>query len=261
MQMRKISFLVTIAILIVSVTQAMAVAVTKDIKATFNDIKIFYDGKYVQSKDSQGNVVEPFIVNGVTYVPVNIIPELTGKAVSWDGKTATISIGTEPNGTKVKTWITDMVPTVSKFGYDNDYTTHNGYNYADFLLKANIPNDNYGKSYFQGGLQSGSYYGLRINWFQYPLEMRYTKLYGTYILTDADKNTSDYHSLTVYSLFNNIKTVLYRSPKLTSGSRPVDVAVDVTGVIDLIVEFSATNKNGDSVNPNGSTAFLEAGFE
>ena len=93
--MGKIRFLIAAAILVATFTQAMAVTGTMDLKATFNNIKIFCDGKYIQSKDSQGKVVEPFIVNGVTYVPVNIIPELTGKAVSWDGKTATISIGNQ----------------------------------------------------------------------------------------------------------------------------------------------------------------------
>ena len=255
--MKRQFFVVLLLVSIFSI--AFAVSETKDVKAIYNNIKIFIDGKYIQSKDSQGKVVEPFIVNGVTYVPVNIIPELTGKAVSWDGKTATISIGTQPNGTKVKTWLVDMVPTVSKGAQNHDYERHDGYRYTDLLLNTNIPSDNYGNSYFQGGLLSHrSWY---VNWSQYPLEMKYTKLSGKLILTDAAKNTNDFHSLTVYSLFNNNKTVLYRSPKLTSGSRPVDVAVDVAGVVDLIIEFSTTNKDGRLTFLDNSVAFVEAGFE
>jgi len=245
-----------IFLLLSMLSAVFAVSETKDLKAVYNNIKIFADGKYIQSKDSQGKVTEPFIVNGVTYVPINIIPELTGKAVSWDGKTATISIGTQPNGAKVKTWLTDMVPTINKGGGDASLDR--------YLLVSNIPIDNYGNSYYHGGLMHGysGYYSASVQWFQYPLEMKYTKLYGKFILTNDAKNTDDYYQLVVYSLFNNTRTVLYRSPKLTAGSRPVDVMVDVTGVIDLIVEFSALDSNDRICTAvGGASAFVEAGFE
>ena len=248
-----------VVLLLMSMFSAIfAVSETKDLKAVYNNIKVFIDGKYVTHKDSQGKVIEPFIVNGVTYIPVGVLPEITGKNVSWDAKTQSVCIGTEPSGLKVKTWLTDMVPTVSKRGYDNDYLSHGGFNYTDLLLTSNIPDDNYGNSYYRGGLINKSDYSL--TWFQYPLETKYTKLSGKFILPNSEKNTNSYHRLTVYSLFNNNRTVLYKSPKITSGSRSVDVLVDVTGVVDLIIELSTVDVN-DKLYYHSQCAFVEAGFE
>ncbi|MBQ9976669.1 MAG: hypothetical protein IJP16_09160 [Clostridia bacterium] len=55
----------------------------RSVKATldYNDIKICIDGNYITPKDAGGNVVEPFIINGTTYLPVRAVASALGKEV------------------------------------------------------------------------------------------------------------------------------------------------------------------------------------
>lgn len=65
----------------------------KNIKAYFNGIKIYVDGK------QQADTPEPFIYDNVTYVPIRLVSTALGASVSWDaGKNAVvISSRTEAN--------------------------------------------------------------------------------------------------------------------------------------------------------------------
>ncbi|MCR4431617.1 MAG: stalk domain-containing protein [Tepidanaerobacteraceae bacterium] len=51
----------------------------KNVKAYFNSIKIYVDGK------QQASTPEPFIYNNVTYVPIRLVSTALGANVSWDG--------------------------------------------------------------------------------------------------------------------------------------------------------------------------------
>jgi hypothetical protein len=57
---------------------------TKTIAATYRDIKIFIDGKELTPTDANGKVVEPFIYNGTTFVPLRAISEAFGAEVEWE---------------------------------------------------------------------------------------------------------------------------------------------------------------------------------
>lgn len=59
----------------------------------YNNIKIYIDGGEMIPKDANGNVTEPFTVNGTTYLPVRAIAGAFGKEVEWDGATQSIYIG------------------------------------------------------------------------------------------------------------------------------------------------------------------------
>ena len=56
----------------------------------YRDIKISLDGKVLDLRDAQGNVVEPFKFNGTNYVPVRALAENLGLNVAWDGANATV---------------------------------------------------------------------------------------------------------------------------------------------------------------------------
>ena len=79
-------FLCVTTISIGVATTAFASGTTKTLKAFFNNIKIYLDGKKVETKS------EPFIVDGVTYLPVRDIAEALDLEVSWDNKNNTIEI-------------------------------------------------------------------------------------------------------------------------------------------------------------------------
>lgn len=69
---------------------------TRTLTAYFSGIKIVVDGVAVTPKDANGNAVEPFIVDGTTYLPVRAVAEALGKEVGWDGDTRTVYIGQQP---------------------------------------------------------------------------------------------------------------------------------------------------------------------
>jgi hypothetical protein len=63
--------------------------ITKNISATYRNIKIFINSK------EQATDLEPFIYNNSTYVPLRFVSEKMNASVDWDDKTNTISIATE----------------------------------------------------------------------------------------------------------------------------------------------------------------------
>lgn len=82
-----------IAALIVSSMALSALGATKvkkQMTAEYNGIQIALDGVKIEPKDVAGNVVEPFIVDGTTYLPVRAIANALGLEVDWDQKTQTV---------------------------------------------------------------------------------------------------------------------------------------------------------------------------
>ena len=78
---------------VVLTTAAFAAgAYTKTISARFGDFTLNVNGQTAVPKDEHGNVVEPFISNGTTYLPVRGISQLLGKKVDWDNKNRVVRI-------------------------------------------------------------------------------------------------------------------------------------------------------------------------
>ncbi len=61
-------------------------------KLNYRDIKITLDGATLVPKDGAGEVVEPFIISGTTYLPLRGIASALGLEVGWDGATSTVSL-------------------------------------------------------------------------------------------------------------------------------------------------------------------------
>lgn len=70
--------------------------ISETVQRTFKDIKIVINGNTITPKDANGNIVEPFIINGTTFLPVRAVGEALGLTVAWDGNTNTVTLG---NGT------------------------------------------------------------------------------------------------------------------------------------------------------------------
>ena len=65
---------------------------TETATLTYKDIKISIDGELIQPTDAQGNAVDPFIIDGTTYLPLRAVAGALGCDVAWDGATATITL-------------------------------------------------------------------------------------------------------------------------------------------------------------------------
>ena len=58
-------------------------------------INIFINGGKFIAKDANGNVVNPILKDGTTYLPVRAIGEAFDKEVAWDGATRTVTLTTK----------------------------------------------------------------------------------------------------------------------------------------------------------------------
>ena len=60
------------------------------LSVNYNNIKVYKDNVQYQLKDASGKIVEPFIYNGTTYLPVRGVAELAGMPVTWDDSTKSV---------------------------------------------------------------------------------------------------------------------------------------------------------------------------
>lgn len=81
---------VLIATLIFTMLGTALAAYQKQATLDYVGIKITLDGTEIIPKDANGNVVEPFAIEGTTYLPVRGIANALGLGVSWDGATQTV---------------------------------------------------------------------------------------------------------------------------------------------------------------------------
>lgn len=58
----------------------------------YNNIKVTMNGTAVNLVDANGNAVEPFAINGTTYLPVRAVANSLGLDVGWDGATSTVTL-------------------------------------------------------------------------------------------------------------------------------------------------------------------------
>ena len=86
---------VVVATIILSAGAAIA-ATERNISVIFRDIRLVVNGETITPRDAQGNIVEPFIWQGSTFLPIRAVGEALGMPVSWDGVTSTVYVGAAP---------------------------------------------------------------------------------------------------------------------------------------------------------------------
>ena len=89
----RVFILVLVCVLVLGAAALAANGYTKQLIANYVGVSLVIDGQLVIPKDINGNTVEPFIVDGTTYLPVRAVAEALGKEVSWDGDSKTVFIG------------------------------------------------------------------------------------------------------------------------------------------------------------------------
>ena len=85
---------ILLTVLLMSAIPAMATKGGRTIEVSYNNIKITLDGKQITPRDGRGDIVEPFIYNGSTYLPLRAVATALGLSVDWDGSTQTVILGT-----------------------------------------------------------------------------------------------------------------------------------------------------------------------
>lgn len=94
--------MITATLLFCLGTTALAARV-QQLNANYNDIKIMLDGVVVTPKDAAGNVVEPFIVDGTTYLPIRAVANALGLGVGWNQQTSTVLLTSDGSTPTVPT--------------------------------------------------------------------------------------------------------------------------------------------------------------
>lgn len=92
---RLVTTFLTMCLLCVA-ANAVGNVTTKTLNATYKNIKIVLNGVQIDPKDASGNIVEPFVSEGTTYLPVRAIANALGLDVKWDGETSTVYLGDIP---------------------------------------------------------------------------------------------------------------------------------------------------------------------
>lgn len=113
---------------------------TKTIEVTYDNIKVYKDNVLCELKDGNGSVIEPFIYNGTTYMPVRGTANLADMEVTWDGASKSVYLWDTmvPNGT----YLMEVCP---------PYETEN---YSEYLQQS-------GKSFEMSGTKYSNGFTLR----------------------------------------------------------------------------------------------------
>jgi sRNA-binding regulator protein Hfq len=222
-------FGVATSCLLVAGASAYADPVSKSITAVFNDIKIVVNGNAVTPKDSDGNVVQPFVFDGTTYLPVRAVAQALNQSVDWDGGSNTVYIGQKPAGKSTALSKLDYARTDQSSHLNFDGWTPNNSGKNDVFHLA-------GTQYSNGIGVYGSY--IDSAYIVYNTNSQYKQLTGVFGLDDLAKNRgNDVGTLVIYGDDKEI----YRSNKVLQGDKPVDVNVDITGVNQLKLVFDTSN--------------------
>lgn len=88
---------------------AVAANTVQTMQIRYMDIKLVVDGAEVTPRDAVGRVVEPFVSDGTTYLPVRAVAAALGQDVEWDGETNTVYIGKNIPG-KSTNWMAEVPP-------------------------------------------------------------------------------------------------------------------------------------------------------
>lgn len=224
---------------------AFAKQVSEAAQLYYNNIKIYIDGAEIVPKDANGNPVEPFAMNGTTYLPVRAVANAFGKDVEWDGATQSVYIG-KKDQTKPDTYL-------DRIQYTNFEKTDNG---ANTLYKINgTVTDYLGTTYTNGML----FYTYTHSIWQmpncieddkdeaqiiidYPLNSQYSTLSGKVVLPKTidstsfdsdDQHNGGSHEVDVY-LYGDGK--LIKKVASVTPTMPFSFEVSVRGVNNLTIK-------------------------
>ena len=228
------TILVLLALVLTLSVTVFAKQATETISVMYDNIKILIDGVEYTAKDANGNVIEPFIYNGTTYLPVRGIANAFDKNVDWEPQTSTVILGsknydwldqmgyanyeTSGNENTLTAWETGATAT-DGIKYDRGIKFRLGYNRG---VKEN--NDG----------TSSSYQNV-----EYLLNNNYHSFKGKLVCAGYDYNDDNAQSaiIKIYGDGN----LLYTSPPMSNGTKAVDFDIDISNYKVLKIKADIPN--------------------
>ncbi|MCY9696428.1 stalk domain-containing protein [Paenibacillus alginolyticus] len=182
------------------------------INVAFMPLKYFFEGvEKPGPSDQQG-----FIYNGTTYVPLRYMAETLNKKVGWDGKTSSIYIGKQPEGTTT---------------YLEELKAHTiGPGSASGIYKRDNWETNMGEKYVHV-FDTGNGYS------EYLINGEYTKFEGYLAPGKIFAGSSKIENIGQIIIYGDDK-IIYKSSAINSDvTSPIKIDVDVSGVLKLKIEI------------------------
>jgi len=207
------SFLAGVLTTILLLTLAAPVwaAVTKMIEVS-TGVTIYVDDVQINPTDAQGHPVEPFIYKGTTYLPVRAVSEALQKPVQWDGATRSVYLGSHSSD-QPAAYLGQM-----------DYFTKKGGWETDALTKDNLGKE-HTHSIAPGDSGSGS--------ITYKLNGQYRRLTATFY-QEYDARMIGACEATL--IISGDGKQLWQGT-VGPGIDPINIDVDITGVLELTLEY------------------------
>jgi|GEM_PF-993018 len=236
--------LIVLAVMLALSVTAFGKTVSENAKLFYNNIKIYIDGAEIVPKDAVGNVVEPFIINGTTYLPVRAISNALGKDVEWDGATQSVYIGkkdqTKPDNYLDRIQYNDFVKANlfnALYRIDGSITDYLNETYTNgMLFFTSKPNSSL-PCYIEDDRDKAQ---VKIS---YPLNSLYKKMSGKVVLPkiinsiglDASEKYNE-GDCEVNVLFY-ADDRLIKEVKAVTTTMPFDFDLDISGVNSLTIKI------------------------
>lgn len=209
------------AVVVLGAGATIAKDTAEQITAVYRNIKLVVDGVMVEPKDANGNIVEPFIYDGTTYLPVRAVGQAFEKEVAWDGEANTVYLGgvVEKPAKELGLWNRPYI--------ESSDTT---------LIKTYQEN---GVSYlrYQGtrdGQENTSGKKISENSITYPVNTLAKTVKGTFSVTSfvAGEDVEG-----ILKIYNSNGKELYRSPIMRTVTAPVNFEVNIENEIAITFVF------------------------
>jgi hypothetical protein len=119
--------------------------------------------------------------------------------------------------------------------------------------------DNYGNKYDKGLFHSFQW-GTRWICRDYAVDGKYDTLSGIIALSNSTKNTNSRVVFIVEGKTSGEFEELYKSPVISSGKRPVEFAVNISGYSNIRIIAWACDSNGNTQDSNGKSYSVSDNF-
>lgn len=196
-------------------------ATMKEIKVAMGGIKIYVDGNLKKPTDVNGNVVEPMIYDGTTYLPVRALTGmLTDKEVAWDQQSQTVYIGQRPDA-GVKSVPIDELKAYDT--YNNSGVVYTGKD-AQFTVL--------GDTYFPFNRIELVHAGQQT----YKLDSNYDSIHGKFIIPYDNVGSKAASALRFYSVGQHGGETLIKEYYTQAGDPVIDVDINLQGCNSLRIK-------------------------
>ena len=221
-KMQKLGYMAIGAVFTLVLAMALpvfAASTQRQLTAHFNNIRVVVDGVLITPRDGLGNVVEPFVVDGTTYLPVRAVAEALGRQVEWDGATQTVYIGVRPGAVQFLPDVAPAFQTSSQaVSIYTEFSTLQSGGAERFSLG--------GVTFTEGIIMSGNAWGV------HNLNGQFTSFSG--VVSQRDGEANPFAETPSVRIFTDGRLAL--EVLIEAGMLPQEFTIDITGVNQLRIE-------------------------